>query len=118
MHSHISHRKQCICVNNILNEFNKVISCVPQGSIVGSILFNCSFIDFYYFIKNPNVHNLADDNTVTTFAQNTRNLISVLESESNIIIDWFQTNKMIVNPGRFQSCIIDKKKQDHTKAIF
>ena len=53
-----------------------------------------------------------------TFAQNVGTLISVLESESNIAIDWFQTNKMIVYPGKFQSIMIDKKKQDHIKETF
>ena len=114
IHSYLLNRKQCVCINNTLSEFNKVNSGVPQGSIVGPILFNCFFNDFYYFIENAKVHNFADDNTLTTFAQNIRNLISVLESESNIAIDWFKTNKMIVNPGKFQLIIIDKKKQDHT----
>ena len=45
-------------------------------------------------------------------------MISILESESNIAIDWFETNKMTVNPGKFQSIITDKKKQDHTKETF
>ena len=108
-------RKQCVCINNTLIDFNKVISGVPQGSVVGPILFNCFFNDFYYFTENAKVYNFADDNTLTTFAQNVRNLISVLESESNIAIEWFKTNKMIVNPGKFQSIIIDKKKHDHTK---
>ena len=102
----------------MLSEFNKVISGVPQGSIVEPILFNCFFNDFYYFIKNANVHNFADDNTLTTFPQNIVTLISVLQSESNIAIDWFETNKMIATPSRFQSIIIDKKKQDHVKEIF
>ena len=111
-------RKQCVCINNILSEFNKVISGVPQGSIVGPILFNCFFNDFYYFIENANVHNFADDNTLTTFAQNVRNLISVLESEIKIATVWFERNKMIVNPGKFQSIIINERKQDHTKETF
>ena len=85
---------------------------------MGPILINCFFNDFYYFIENAKVHNFADDNTLTTFAQNVLNLISVLEFESNIAIDWFKTNKMIVNPRKFQSNIIDKKKQDHTKETF
>ena len=114
--SYFLNRKQCACINNTLSEF-KVISDVPQGSIVVTILFNCFFNDFYYFIENANVHNFADGNTLTTFAQNVWNLISVLESESNIVIDWFETNKMIVNSGTFQSIIIDKKKQDHTKKL-
>ena len=118
IHSYLLNRKQCVCVNNIISEFNKVTSGVPQGSIVGPILFNCFFNDFYCFIKNANVHNFADGNTLTTFAQNVRTLISILESESKIAIDWVETNKMIVNPGKFQSIIIDKRKQDHTKETF
>ena len=115
IHSYLLNRKQCVCINNTLSEFNKVISGVPQGSIVGPIFFNCFFNDFYYVIENAN---FADDNTLTTFAQNAQNLISVLESESNIAVDWFKTNKMIVNPEKVQPIIIDKKKQDHTKETF
>ena len=118
IHSYLLNRKQCVCVNNILSEFKRVLSGVPQGSIVGPIHFNCFFNDFYYFIKNTNVHNFANDNTLTTFAQNVETLISILGSESKIATDWFETNKMIVNPGKFQSIIIDKKKQDHTKETF
>ena len=117
-HSYLSSCKQCVCINNILSEFNEVISGVSQGHIVGPILFNCFFNNFYHFIKNANVHNFRDDNTLTTFAQHVRTLISILESESNIAIDWCETNKMIVNPGKFHSIIIDKKKQDRTKETF
>ena len=69
IHSYLLNRKQCVCIDNILSEFNKVISGVPQGSTVGRILFNCFFNDFYYFVKNANVRNLADD-ILITFAQN------------------------------------------------
>ena len=58
------------------------------------------------------------DNILTTFAQNVRNFTSVLEFESNVAIDWFETNKMIVNLGKFQSIMIDKRKQDHKKETF
>ena len=44
------------------------------------------------------------------------NLIPILGSESNIAINWFETNKLIVNLGNFQFIIIYfKKKQDHIK---
>ena len=69
IHSYLLNPKQCVCINNILSKFNKVVSGVPQGSIVGPILFNCFFNDFYYFIKYANVHNFADDTSLTTFAQ-------------------------------------------------
>ena len=47
IHFYPLNRKQSVCINNILSEFNKVVSGVPQGSIVGPILFNCFFNDFY-----------------------------------------------------------------------
>ena len=101
IHSYLLNRKQCVCIDNTLNEFNKVISGVPESFIVGPILFKCFFYGFYYFIKNANAHNFADSIMLTIFAQNVGTLISFLESESNIAINWFESNKMIVNPGKF-----------------
>ena len=37
-----------------------------------------------------------------------------MQSESEVITDWFKKNQMIVNPDKFQVIIIDKKKGDHT----
>ena len=84
---------------------------------MGRILFNYSFNDFYYFIKNANVHNSADSNTLTTFAQNVQSLILVCQSENTAAIDWFEANKMIVNPGEFQSITIDKRNKITQKKL-
>ena len=56
----------------------------------------------------------ADDNTLSMFEETIQNLIALLENESNTAIEWFQNNKMMVNPGKFQAIIIDKKKKCHT----
>ena len=53
---------------------------------------------------------IRDDNSRRAFESNIKNLKLVLESESKTAISWFQSNKMIVNRGKFQSIIIDKKK--------
>ena len=60
------------------------------------------------------VHNFADDNTLSAFAEYISKLINILQSESEVITDWFKKNQMIVNPDKFQVIIIDKKKGDHT----
>ena len=106
--------KQCVCINNVHSSFQNVISGVPQGSIVGPTLFNYFFNNFFYFIDKDSVHNFADDNSLSAFESNIKNLKLILESESKTAISWFQSNEMIVNPGKFQGIIIDKKKQDHT----
>ena len=114
IYSYLSNRKQCARINNVHSRFQNVIPGVPQGFIVRPTLFNCFFNDFFYFIDKTSVHNLADDNSLSAFESNIKNLKLILESESKTAISWFQSNKMIVNPGKFQSIIFDKKKQNHT----
>ena len=114
IYSYLSNRKQCVRIINVHSRFQNIISGVPQGSIVSPRLFNCFFNDFFYFIDIASVHNFADDNSLSAFESNIKNLKLILESESKTAISWFQSNKMIVNPGKFQSIIFDKKKQNHT----
>ena len=62
-------------------------------------------------------HSFADDNTLSSFAKTIENLISILESESEIAINWFKDNHMTVNPGKFQAIIIGKHKENDTNQI-
>ena len=48
LHSYLSKRKQCVRINNVTVDFETIISGVPQGLIVGPILFNCFFNDLFY----------------------------------------------------------------------
>ena len=72
---------------------------------------------FFYVIEIANSHNFADDNTLTAFANNIQNLIHFLESESSVAIKWFKDNKTIVNPRKFQTIMLNKKKTNHTQEI-
>ena len=64
IYSYLLNRKHCLRINNINSDSLTVISGVPQGSIVGSILFNCFFNGFFYVIEIANAHNFADDNNL------------------------------------------------------
>ena len=46
--------------------------------------------------------------------QHNSDLINKLESDSNIAIEWFKMNKMIVNPDKFQAIVLNKKRSDLT----
>ena len=52
--------------------------------------------------------NFEDDNTLSSFGKTTENLPNILESENEIVINWFKDNHMIVNPGTMQLVIFDK----------
>ena len=92
------------------NGFQEIISGVPQASIVGPILFNAFLNDFVYDIENDSVHNFGDDNTLSCFVKTVKDLINVLKEESDVAINWFSRNEMIVNLDKFKSIILTKDK--------
>ena len=104
IYSYLSNRKQCVRINNTYSSYQKIIG-VPQGSILGPIFFNLSINDLFFFVSNVSLHNFADDNTLSAFAETILKLIYILQSGSEIVIDWFKNNKMIVNPDKFQAIL-------------
>ena len=60
------------------------------------------------------LYDFIDDNTLSVFATTFSRLIKIFESEHEVVIDWFKKNRMVVNPDKFQTIILDKPKRDHT----
>ena len=108
---YLKNRKQNVKINNTYSVFQVLLSGVPQGSILGPILFNIFINDLLMNIENSELHNFADDNTISCSSETLRDLITNLEIESNKAAEWFKVNNMIVNPDKFQSIIIDRKGQ-------
>ena len=109
MQSYLSNRRQQVKVGNSLSRWADIQKGVPQGSILGPLLFNVFINDIFYFIAKSTLYNYADDNTLSFASPNFEQLINVLETESNILIDWFTFNCMKANPEKFQAIAIGKK---------
>ena len=112
--SYLSNRKQCVRINDTYSEFENIITGVPQGSILGPLLFSRSMNDLFFFILIASVHNFADDNTLSAYPENVSKLINILQSDSVVMTGWFKKNQVIVNPDKFQVIIKHKKKGDLT----
>lgn len=115
--SYLSQRKQCIKISNVCSNFEFMYKGVPQGSILGPVLFNIFINDIFYVVNKSTIYNYADDNTLSYADYNLQNVIQNLESDSLKMLDWFDYNLMKANPDKFQALAIGKKTFDH-KIIF
>ena len=91
---------------------------VPQGSILGSLLFIIYINDFAQASKMFNFLIYADDTTLSSilnmFSDNThdRNLESLINEELVKINDWLKINKLSLNVVKSKFMIFQKKKKN------
>ena len=69
---------------------------------------------YSFFVSDVSLLNFDDDNIISPLVETILELINILQSGSEIVINWFKSNKMIVNPDKFQAILLDKRKSDHT----
>ena len=94
--SYLSNRKQQIKIGHIhvVSSWGDISKGVPQGSILGPILFNVFINDIFLFIKHGQLYNYADDNTLSTSCTDFNVLIESLVDDSKSLIQWFDFNCM------------------------
>ena len=105
--SYISDRKQRVKVGHSRSEWGSVAQGVPQGSILGPLIFNIFINDIFYALENVcNLYNYADDNTLLNTHHSITCLKTKLETSAAVAMHWFDVNGMKSNQAKFQAMIL------------
>ena len=109
--NYLSNRSQYVTVNGGYSSNQYMEHGVPQGSILGPLLFLLFINDIVNVIPELKVKLFADDTNIFLFNKN----LNLLFSEANKALDklstWFSVNKLSINVDKTHYCIFRKSGQ-------
>jgi hypothetical protein len=106
--SYLHNRVQRVTVNGKSSDYVSIVSGVPQGSIIGPILFSLVIDSFTTVCDNSIVVKYADDLTILHFLRDESD--DRLQDEVDNISSWSVTNNLSINHSKsFVMDIVTKK---------
>ena len=109
IHNYLTKQTQRTKINWLYSSWEDILSGVPQGSILGPILFNIFISDFFLIVDDINIANHADDPTIYKEHKNIDDLITSLQDAAAKLFKWFSENQRKGNINK--CCLLLSKNQ-------
>ena len=98
--AYLKNRKQKTKIGSTFSECLNILFGIPQGSILGLLLFLIFIADLFYLNYDLNFASYADDTTPYICGQDFSSIINVLEPNVNTLFNWFRQNGLIANSSK------------------
>ena len=118
VYDYLKSRKQRTKVNGSYSSWKELLYGVPQGSILGPLLFNIFINDVFFFLDKAKLANYADDNSTYTIEDNILNLLKSLETETSTVLNWFKINEMKSNSDKCHLIVAENDNRIYSSTSF
>ena len=107
--SYLSSRYQSVMLNGVTSS-RKVITCgVPQGSILGPLLFLIYINDMHHSVMSSTVYHFADDINLVCSSKNLKRLRKDLNKVLDLQYDWLCANCLSINTGKLSLLFLGRQ---------
>ena len=95
--NYLTNRKQYVCANETNSELLPITCGVPQGSILGPLLFLIYVNDLATVSKLAAIILFADDTNLIYKGKSYQDILQFINNDLRKISDWFKINKLALN---------------------
>ena len=90
--SYLSNRQQRVKINSSFSDWKEIKIGIPQGSVLGPLLFNVLVNDIFWFSHRTKICNYADDTIIFACHPDLKTIVTQLEEDSSVLVKWFSDN--------------------------
>ena len=113
--SYLKEREQIVNFNNQTSGKEKINIGVPQGTVLGPILFLIYMNELPMILPNLSCTMFADDITISCAAKNIDEASASLQTIVNKTVNWLDKNRLVINISKCNSLIICSKHKNNSK---
>jgi hypothetical protein len=110
--SYLSDRQQYVLFNGVQSSKKIITHGVPQGSVLGPLLFLLYINDITCCSKLLHFILFADDTNILCYNQCLSTLLNIVNTELERLNQWFISNKLSVNVKKTSYMLFGRKKVD------
>jgi hypothetical protein len=113
--NYLCNRKQFVNYNGITSSLMDTTCGVPQGSVLGTLLFIIYTNDLPNALTYSQCILFADDTTVYLSSKNIPDLYNKINLDLETVSDWFRANKLTLNINKTNYMIFTKSVNTHSQ---
>ena len=98
--SYLQNRYQAVKINNTISDFKLINAGIPQGSVLGPILYLIYVNELPYISDQFSTCLFADDTTLIFESENKYDLFNKCDSGVNLFFQWCCANRLFINTSK------------------